>query len=115
VYKNLSYVKKDTVPDANLEKLYANNAVRGKVSVSVKQNDMGRNILRNRSLYICVSCGLGSIAPDIGHALNLLTKGQISWNFGHSIIFWVWFTTAFLAGLVATVYLGRIKCICRKI
>jgi len=67
-----------------------------------------RFIQRNRALLIiCLAGGLGGIAPDIGHFLNLVTQGKVDWSFGHSLEFWAWFTGASFGGLVAALVLRK--------
>ena len=70
---------------------------------------MGRFLLGITPLLIILSAGLGSIAPDFGHFLNLITGGQVSWSFGHSLSFWCWWTGTSLVGLVAVIILRKYK------
>ena len=60
-----------------------------------------RSLLRGYPLLIILCVGMGGIAPDIGHFLNIVTKGQVDWCFGHSLSFWLWWTGASLVGLLA--------------
>lgn len=66
-----------------------------------------RFLFRGYPFWLCVYAALGSIAPDWGHFLNLITKGQVGWDFAHGSSFWLWWVIASLAGFMATVLLRR--------
>lgn len=68
-----------------------------------------RSIFRSRTFWIVGIAGLGGIAPDIGHFLNLVTGGKVDWLYGHHLWFWAVWTFSSLAGLGAALVLKQIK------
>lgn len=71
-----------------------------------ENNDLvNRTLFRSTTFWLCVCVGIGGIAPDIGHFLNIITKGQVDWLFAHRILFWFWWTVAFGIGLFSAVVL----------
>lgn len=62
---------------------------------------MGRSILRNSTYYYILALVVGSVLPDVGHGLSLITKGEISWNATH-----MWYVPMF--GLLLALFLGYI-------
>jgi hypothetical protein len=60
-----------------------------------------RSIFRKRTLFICTALFAGAVAPDAGHALNILTNGQVDWLFAHnSTVLFIGLSFASVFGLV---------------
>ena len=60
---------------------------------------MDRRIFGVRAWVFCLAAVLGGVAPDFGHAANLLTNGAVDWGWFHN-------NTAFFSGVFITSVVG---------
>ena len=70
---------------------------------------------RHHWFIAAVVTGLGSITPDVGHGLNLITGGKVDWGATHTwytVVLWICFSLLF--GLGTIVVLNVMKK-CRKL
>jgi hypothetical protein len=68
-----------------------------------------RSIFRKRALFICVALFAGAVAPDAGHALNILTNGKVDWLFAHnSTVLFIGLSFSCFCGLVSILVWQRL-------
>jgi hypothetical protein len=68
-----------------------------------------RSIFRKRALFICTALFAGAVAPDAGHALNILTNGKVDWLFAHnSAVLFIGLSFSCFCGLVSIIVWQRL-------